>query len=117
MAKSFCSIFVISSLLIAVLIISGDANGGDFDMSGWIPMKSADDCQGSIAECMAAGEFEMDSESNRRILATTDYISYGALQRNTVPCSRRGASYYNCETGAEANPYTRGCSAITRCRS
>ncbi|TMW91755.1 hypothetical protein EJD97_013926 [Solanum chilense] len=116
-ANSFCSIFMISSLLIAALIISGDATGGDFDVSGWIPMKSADSCEGSIAECMAAGEFEMDSESNRRILATTDYISYGALQSNTVPCSRRGASYYNCKTGAEANPYTRGCSAITRCRS
>ncbi|XP_059318338.1 rapid alkalinization factor [Lycium ferocissimum] len=115
MAKSSCSIFIILSLLIAALIISGDAT--DFGMNGWIPMKSADNCLGSIAECMAAGEFEMDSESNRRILATTDYISYGALQRNTVPCSRRGASYYNCETGAEANPYTRGCSAITRCRS
>ncbi|XP_050381744.1 protein RALF-like 33 [Argentina anserina] len=62
-------------------------------------------------------EFELDSEINRRILATSNYISYGALQRNTVPCSRRGASYYNCRPGAQANPYSRGCSAITRCRS
>ncbi|KGN47180.1 protein RALF-like 33 [Cucumis sativus] len=62
-------------------------------------------------------EFQMDSEINRRILATTRYISYGALRRNNVPCSRRGASYYNCRPGAQANPYTRGCSAITRCRS
>ncbi|KAK9919882.1 hypothetical protein M0R45_028456 [Rubus argutus] len=62
-------------------------------------------------------EFELDSEINRRILATSNYISYGALQRNTVPCSRRGASYYNCQPGAQANPYNRGCSAITRCRS
>ncbi|KFK44989.1 hypothetical protein AALP_AA1G329500 [Arabis alpina] len=61
-------------------------------------------------------EFEMDSEINRRILATTRYISYGALRRNTIPCSRRGASYYNCRRGAQANPYSRGCSAITRCR-
>lgn len=62
-------------------------------------------------------EFELDSESNRRILATRRYISYGALQRNSVPCSRRGQSYYNCRPGAQANPYTRGCSTITRCRS
>ncbi|XP_020213312.1 rapid alkalinization factor [Cajanus cajan] len=62
-------------------------------------------------------EFQLDSEINRRILATTKYISYGALQRNTVPCSRRGASYYNCQPGAQANPYSRGCTAITRCRS
>ncbi|KAJ4870291.1 Protein RALF-like 33 [Raphanus sativus] len=76
------------------------------------------ECTGSIAECSTAtgSEFDMDSEINRRILATTRYISYGALRRNTVPCSRRGASYYNCRRGAQANPYSRGCSAITRCR-
>ncbi|XP_011039499.1 PREDICTED: probable LRR receptor-like serine/threonine-protein kinase At1g53440 isoform X2 [Populus euphratica] len=28
--------------------------------------------------------------------ARTSYVSYGALQRNNVPCSRRGASYYAC---------------------
>ncbi|KAM3356138.1 rapid alkalinization factor [Capsicum galapagoense] len=116
-AKSSCSIFIISSILISLLIISGDATAGDFDVSSWIPVKSAVNCEGSIGECMASGEFEMDSESNRRILATANYISYGALQSNSVPCSRRGASYYNCKTGAEANPYSRGCSAITRCRS
>ncbi len=79
-------------------------------------------CRGSIAECsLLAGEdddaeFLMDSESNRRILAARRYISYGALRGNTVPCSRRGASYYNCRPGAQANPYRRGCSAITQCR-
>ncbi|GFP99774.1 rapid alkalinization factor [Phtheirospermum japonicum] len=73
-------------------------------------------CRGTVAECLEdEQEFELDSESNRRILATRRYISYGALQRNNVPCSRRGASYYNCRPGAPANPYRRGCSAITRC--
>ncbi|AEE83653.1 Rapid ALkalinization Factor [Arabidopsis suecica] len=87
-------------------------SSGDF-----VPIESK--CNGTIAECSlstAEEEFEMDSEINRRILATTKYISYGALRRNTVPCSRRGASYYNCRRGAQANPYSRGCSAITRCR-
>ncbi|CAK9314984.1 unnamed protein product [Citrullus colocynthis] len=78
----------------------------------WIPNQST--CKGSIAECFGGEEFEFDSEINRRILATSQYISYGALRRNTVPCSRRGASYYNCQPGAQANPYSRGCSAITR---
>ncbi|KAJ4842292.1 hypothetical protein Tsubulata_028858 [Turnera subulata] len=77
-------------------------------------------CKGSVAECMAEQgeeeEFGMESEISRRILATTKYISYGALQRNNVPCSRRGASYYNCRPGGQANPYSRGCNAITRCR-
>jgi hypothetical protein len=44
------------------------------------------------------------------------YISYAALMRNSVPCSVSGASYYNCEPGGAANPYSRGCSAITQCR-
>ncbi|XP_010548947.1 PREDICTED: rapid alkalinization factor 23-like [Tarenaya hassleriana] len=91
------------------------------------------ECRGSIAECsISAGddgdllygggisaegeEFEMESETSRRILATRRYISYGALRRGSVPCSRRGASYYNCRRGAHANPYSRGCSVITRCR-
>ncbi|MBA0797710.1 hypothetical protein Gohar_008381 [Gossypium harknessii] len=94
------------------------AVGGHF-----LPIKS--ECSGFIAEClMLSGEessdfdaeFAMDSEISRRILARTRYISYGALRRNTVPCSRRGASYYNCRPGAQANPYSRGCSRITRCR-
>lgn len=72
----------------------------------------------SIADfILDESEFDLDSEINRRLLATRKrYISYGALSRNTVPCSRRGASYYNCRQGAQANPYNRGCSAITRCR-
>ncbi|OMO98473.1 Rapid ALkalinization Factor [Corchorus olitorius] len=96
-----------------------DFVGGDH----FLPIKS--ECRGSIAECLMLNgegssdfdeEFAMGTEINRRILATSRYISYGALRRNTVPCSRRGASYYNCRPGAQANPYSRGCSKITRCR-
>ncbi|KAF8387836.1 hypothetical protein HHK36_026497 [Tetracentron sinense] len=109
-------ILVIFTIFVTALIISSptvDASGGH--QLGWIPTIST--CQGSIADCLAGDEFDMDSETNRRILATSQYISYGALKRNSVPCSRRGASYYNCQPGAQANPYKRGCSAITRCRS
>ncbi|CAN0877795.1 Protein RALF-like 34 [Linum grandiflorum] len=49
------------------------------------------------------------------------YISYGALSANRVPCPpRSGRSYYtqNCfKARTPVNPYTRGCSRITRCRS
>ncbi|XWS18408.1 hypothetical protein CRYUN_Cryun32bG0041000 [Craigia yunnanensis] len=58
----------------------------------------------------------MDSETNRRQLAQRKrYISYGALKANSVPCNRRGQSYYNCKNRRRANPYNRGCSAITHC--
>lgn len=118
-------IITIIIILCSFLLIgaAGAAAGVEVEQSfGWHVEGS---CRGSLAECMGLGYggggdddfFEMDTEINRRILATTNYISYGALQRNTVPCSRRGASYYNCKPGAEANPYTRGCTSITRCRS
>ncbi|KAK4379957.1 hypothetical protein RND71_001819 [Anisodus tanguticus] len=85
---------------------------------GFLPVTmSSQICDGSIGECLGDEEFGMESESTRRMLAyRRRYISYGALSRNRVPCSRRGASYYNCRPGAQANPYHRGCSAITRCR-
>ncbi|KAJ4967941.1 hypothetical protein NE237_014642 [Protea cynaroides] len=110
-------LFLVVVIFIATFVISSskvDA-GGDFQF-GWIPMGST--CDGSIADCESGNEFEMDTEINKRILASSSrYISYGALRRDSVPCSRRGASYYNCKKGAQANPYTRGCSHITRCRS
>ncbi|KAG6766983.1 hypothetical protein POTOM_028162 [Populus tomentosa] len=48
------------------------------------------------------------------------YISYGALSANRIPCpARSGRSYYshNCfKSRIPVNPYSRGCSSITRCR-
>ncbi|CAL4939344.1 unnamed protein product [Urochloa decumbens] len=58
--------------------------------------------------------YDVDTAAN--LLPTAQYISYSTLMRDTVPCSIPGASYYNCQPGAEANPYSRGCSEITQCR-
>ncbi|XP_047963024.1 rapid alkalinization factor-like [Salvia hispanica] len=101
-------------LIASILILEASAGA-----VGWMMPAVRSGCRGTIAECLAGGddEFDLDSESSRRILATSRYISYEALKRNNAPCSRRGASYYNCRPGAQANPYQRGCSAITRCRS
>ncbi|OIW13361.1 hypothetical protein TanjilG_02881 [Lupinus angustifolius] len=79
----------------------------------WVPTTISTTCQDSIEECIADG----DSKSHRRILETSQYISYNALQPNTVPCSQRGSSYYNCKPEASVNPYTRGCNTITHCRN
>ncbi|XP_043708299.1 protein RALF-like 33 [Telopea speciosissima] len=115
MAK-YASLLFLVAIFIATLVISSSKVDASSDYQlGWIPERST--CDGSIGECLEGEEFEMDTEINRRILAAARYISYGALQRNSVPCSRRGASYYNCRRGAQANPYSRGCSRITRCRS
>ncbi|CAO1942935.1 unnamed protein product [Urochloa humidicola] len=64
---------------------------------------------GTVEECAGGG-------AARRELWGGGYISYDAMSRGRVPCSYRGASYYNCRPGGPANPYTRGCSQITRCR-
>lgn len=121
MAAYSSSIVMAFCLFVMVVAMSfwGVEGSGNHGLS-WVRTTTpfSGRCRGSIAECMAENaEYGMDSESNRRILATSKYISYGALQRNTVPCSHRGASYYNCQEGAAANPYNRDCSTITRCRS
>ncbi|CAM8960069.1 hypothetical protein QQ045_004644 [Rhodiola kirilowii] len=101
------------ALICLVSVVYATDNSYDYTTISWTTNPA---CDGTVGECAAEDEFGIDSESNRRILASTQYISYGALNRNRVPCNQRGASYYNCQRGAQANPYTRGCSAITRCR-
>lgn len=43
------------------------------------------------------------------------YLSYDALKKNNVPCGHRGSSYYNCNKRKKANPYRRGCTAMSGC--
>ncbi|KAK7387611.1 hypothetical protein VNO78_28529 [Psophocarpus tetragonolobus] len=72
-------------------------------------------CTNTIGDCLSFTEPEMDSETNRRVLAMQKkYISYETLKRDMVPCDRAGASYYNCHA-IRANPYNRGCEVITAC--
>ncbi|EEF39655.1 RALFL33, putative [Ricinus communis] len=71
-------------------------------------------CTKKIGDCFE--EPEMESEISRRVLVMQKkYISYETLKRDMVPCDKPGASYYDCHAG-EANPYSRGCEMITRCR-
>ncbi|KAK4737788.1 hypothetical protein R3W88_001485 [Solanum pinnatisectum] len=129
--KSLSIMFISSIFFIVIVALSSPAVTGSAaavaasgsHQLGYFPMtlsSSSPICDGSIGDCLAEedeDEFGMESESSRRMLAyRRRYISYGALSSNRVPCSRRGASYYNCRPGAQANPYQRGCSAITRCR-
>lgn len=65
-------------------------------------------------------EFLLD-DITRRMLAQRrrSFIGYGALSGNRSPCpARSGRSYYtpNCNSQrGPAQPYRRGCYAITRC--
>ncbi|KAL0718101.1 hypothetical protein Bca4012_067423 [Brassica carinata] len=107
-------------VLVAILVIvtaTVEAGGYEDAFEFVVRTGSSSSCRGTIADCISEEEeFELDSEISRRILASKKYVSYGAMRKNNVPCSRRGASYYNCQRGAQANPYSRGCSTITRCR-
>ncbi|KAL8533587.1 hypothetical protein ACS0TY_009839 [Phlomoides rotata] len=93
---------LIPVVLAAALLLRIASADNDFS---WISTNKSAACGGSITECMGYdGEFKID---NWRILATTDYISYGALEANSVLCSWRGASYYNCQpdlSSDEASP-------------
>ncbi|OWM63534.1 protein RALF-like 1 [Punica granatum] len=105
-------------LFALILIISSGARasvGGD-EIVGWMTSTSNGRCEGTIGECLD-GEFEMDSESNRRILATTSYISYQALKADSTPSCGSGNSYYNnnCQSN-QANPYNRPCAKQAGCR-
>ncbi|CAN6343196.1 unnamed protein product [Urochloa humidicola] len=112
--------------LLLLLAVASAAAAASIDMDlGFLSTSTSGagrrECRGTVAECLAEEEESelggsAAAESHRRVLAGRGYISYGALRRDNVPCSRRGASYYNCRPGAQANPYHRGCSRITRCR-
>ncbi|KAG7556678.1 Rapid ALkalinization Factor [Arabidopsis suecica] len=109
---------IYAAVAILMIVIAAVEAGGYEEALGFVVRAgTTSNCKGSIAECIAEEEeYEFDSEISKRILASKKYISYGAMRKNNVPCSRRGASYYNCKRGAQANPYSRGCSTITRCR-
>jgi hypothetical protein len=109
------------ALLLVVYSASASAFSGGADHLGDLGFLSSGrrECRGTVAECLALEEGlgSADAEGHRRSLYGRRYIGYDALRKDNVPCSRRGASYYNCRPGGQANPYRRGCSCITRCRS
>ncbi|KAL5227494.1 hypothetical protein ABZP36_015759 [Zizania latifolia] len=105
-----------SALLLALLLAlsGGAAAAGEVPLSWELGVGGEDSfglSSSEVEEAAADGAAVV-----RRVLQTQGYISYGALRRDTTPCSVRGASYYNCRPGGQANPYSRGCSAITQCR-
>ncbi|KAM0919705.1 hypothetical protein ACQ4PT_008010 [Festuca glaucescens] len=117
-------------LLLVTLAVSATAvelvvHGRTADAAGWMRPEPKS-CGGTVEECLReyGGGFglrrrlnyEEEEGGDGGYSTQTQYISYAALMRNSVPCSVPGASYYNCEPGADSNPYSRGCSAITQCR-
>lgn len=117
-SSSFHFLLVVSLVVVMISLSTAGASGGDREWGSWAAAKPGG-CQGSTECITGEGEFDMDSEIKRRKLYSYsgNFICYEALQSDFVPCSQRGQSYYNCDEGADANPYSRSCNAITQCRS
>ncbi|CAM8955712.1 unnamed protein product [Rhodiola kirilowii] len=104
-------------LLLALATITVESSPFSFDQFGATRQETGDNGAFKVADLVNyEEEMMLTSESQRRILAQTKkHISYSALKKNSVPCKKRGSSYYNCNSRQRANPYKRGCSKITNC--
>ncbi|KAG5241426.1 protein RALF [Salix suchowensis] len=86
------------------------------------PMSMYFDESSELNDGLVGFEDGEESSRSRSLLwrRTHYYISYGALSADRIPCpARSGRSYYshNCfKSKIPVNPYSRGCSRITRCR-
>ena len=98
-------------LLLLLLLVQGRGGHGAITMA----TLDMDMDMGVEAAQMGSG-----AAAHGRLLWATGggrrYISYDALRGDAVPCSRPGVPYYNCRVSTTANPYSRGCESITRCR-
>ncbi|CAO2209522.1 unnamed protein product [Urochloa humidicola] len=118
---------VLVALLVAAVLLAVPASAGTAPPDMRFPFAAGTrQCTGPVGQCdvdmaeelgLAGGGLTGDV---RRTLAQRQprnrYISYAALRADQVPCNQRGRSYYsNCGAQKAANPYRRGCSAITRC--
>ncbi|KZV22115.1 protein RALF-like 34 [Dorcoceras hygrometricum] len=112
-------------LLLISAVVSAEADESTFEIAG--DTLSQYETEVSFYDEEAAEGMEegiLHGASTRRSLfwgkVMRYYISYGALSANRIPCPpRSGRSYYthNCyRARGPVHPYTRGCSAITRCR-
>ncbi|PWZ34457.1 Protein RALF-like 33 [Zea mays] len=130
-AAAVLALLAVSTAALSAPAWAGGVSAGDLAHLGAAVMirRGGRACRGgtTVGECMEYLDVDAEGEadvagmatggSKRRVLqGGSGYIGYDALRRDNVPCSQRGASYYNCQPGAEANPYSRGCSAITQCR-
>ncbi|CAN4102904.1 unnamed protein product [Withania somnifera] len=58
-----------------------------------------------------------DRMGDRRALCDQKRITQTVIVNNAVPCDLRGASYYHCIDMQQIQPYKRGCTKITECKS
>ncbi|KAM1017524.1 hypothetical protein FF2_046312 [Malus domestica] len=115
------NIIIISVIILLVMTLAMVVESTQYSSmrrnAGEVEVASLPDrCDGLSGEdCLNIKEEEEEGDEDTEEAETTRCISYGALERDKVPCDRRGSSYYNCGTSGQVNPYHRGCSVITYC--
>ncbi|KAG2723053.1 hypothetical protein I3760_02G155100 [Carya illinoinensis] len=102
-------------LVLALAVVAESSSLHDATRWGLTRVGTAGSCNSEVGVCIGEENESLMASLHARHLAQRKYISYGALRANAVPCGRRGQSYYNCQNRQTANPYRRGCSAITHC--
>ncbi|XP_078433694.1 rapid alkalinization factor-like [Wolffia australiana] len=94
---------VLALIMVGVLAAVVGSTRVEIDVS-----LAAGRCNGSIGDCLGEAEFEADSESTRRILQQSGYISYIATRNSGRPAA----------SPARRNTrYVQGCNAYQRCKS
>ncbi|KAL2476356.1 Protein RALF-like 19 [Abeliophyllum distichum] len=110
MASRAGLVFLFLLAVASAMAMAAQSSGtNDFFYGSVIPNDGHGDMDLDVEELM------MESDTARRQLYNSRYISYAALRKNNIPCNRRGNSYYNCNNRQKANPYRRGCTKATRC--
>ncbi|KAE7995717.1 hypothetical protein FH972_000487 [Carpinus fangiana] len=104
-------------LLLALAVAAESASLHDAAAAWGLTKIGSGSCNGgSVGECIGEeAELLMESHQSRLLAGRHKFISYAALRANSIPCGRRGNSYYNCQKRHKANPYRRTCSRITHC--
>nr|XP_043635279.1 protein RALF-like 1 [Erigeron canadensis] len=112
---NYANFLLIQLLIISVMMLRptvAGSYGGDFVR---LPLQGSQ-CSGSIAECMAVGEFQMESESTRRVLQLFLGINFLNHDFTPGPCQVPGHSYYNCACqDGKPDPAARNVSRIEDC--
>ncbi|XP_006655080.1 protein RALF-like 19 [Oryza brachyantha] len=121
MARLGIGVVAVAALAVAASLCTAEAyssavGGYDLLTTAHLASSSSSPCDGELGQCSAADGEGLLRRSLAARKPTNRYVSYASLSANKVPCNKRGQSYYqNCASQKAANPYRRGCSAITRC--
>ncbi|XP_026440313.1 protein RALF-like 4 [Papaver somniferum] len=116
MAVKVC-MFWIFLAAVACLIAESSSTSSDMLVGGEVARSLTQRCNREGGDCIGENnELIVDSKINRRSLFQPKrHISYDAIKKDWIPCSKRGRSYYDCTKASQANPYNRGCTVATHC--